>query len=58
MYKMLRHNGQFLATEKGPPYINTEWGETQLKNIAKYHNINIQDIEVVNIQAVEKADGK
>ena len=53
-FKMLRLKGSesFLTTESGVPYVNVEWGPVQLENIARHHQIEVDQIEVVTIAAV------
>lgn len=38
--------GEMLLAANGAPYLNVEFSETQLSNIATYHGIQISELEV------------
>ena len=45
----LKGQSDWLRTEKGEPYHNTEWGPTQLENIARFHGVPLDQVEVVQM---------
>ncbi len=51
-FYMLRVKGteSFLTTVGGAPYINVDWGDVQLRNVAEHHGVAVEELEVVPVE--------